>query len=75
MYFPQAFGVSVEELEKYVANGILNWGEPVRTIMEDGELAVNQARSSERTPLVTMLLSGKEQKHFVTKQPSGQTFP
>ena len=55
----QAFGVSVEELEKYVANGIINWGEPVRNIMEDGALAVNQARTSERTPLVTVLLSGE----------------
>ena len=51
--------MSVEELEKYVANGIINWGEPVRNIMEDGALAVNQVRTSERTPLVTVLLSGE----------------
>ncbi len=30
----------------------------MRHVLEDGELAVNQARTSERTPLVTMLLSG-----------------
>ncbi len=57
----QAFGVSVEELEKFISNGIITWGEPVRNIMEDGELAVNQARTSERTPLVTILLSGERE--------------
>ncbi len=51
--------MSIEELEKYVANGIINWGEPVRHVLENGELAVNQARTSDRTPLVTILLSGR----------------
>ena len=50
--------MSVEELDLYVANGINIWGEPVRHVMEDGQLLVNQTRTSERTPLVTMLLTG-----------------
>ncbi len=56
----QAFGVSIEELEKYVANGIQPWGDPVRHVLEDGELMVQQTMTSERTPLVTMLLAGKK---------------
>ena len=34
----QAFGVSVEELELYIANGIIDWGSPVQRVLEDGEL-------------------------------------
>jgi vesicle-fusing ATPase len=56
--FLQAFGISIEELDKYVANGIINFGEPVSRVLEDGELLVNQTRGSERTPLVTVLLEG-----------------
>jgi len=55
----QAFGISNEELGSYVANGIINWGEPVKRVLDDGELLFNQTRLSERTPLVTMLLEGK----------------
>ena len=54
----QAFGISNEELGTYVANGIINWGEPVLRVLQDGELLVNQTRVSERTPLVTVLLEG-----------------
>ncbi|XP_025100373.1 vesicle-fusing ATPase-like isoform X1 [Pomacea canaliculata] len=53
-----AFGSSKEELETFLSNGIINWGEPVKHVLEDGELIVGQTRSSDRTPLVTMLLEG-----------------
>lgn len=53
-----AFGVSAEELDQYVANGIISWGQPVHRVLEDGALMVEQCRTSERTPLVTMLLFG-----------------
>ena len=56
----QAFGVSIEELENHVSNGIIRWGSPVSRVAEDGELMVQQTRSSDRTPLVTMLLSGTQ---------------
>ncbi|XP_006818011.1 vesicle-fusing ATPase-like, partial [Saccoglossus kowalevskii] len=53
-----AFGVSNEHFENYILNDIINWGDPVRRIIEDGELKIEQARNSERTPLVSMLLEG-----------------
>ncbi|XP_076459186.1 vesicle-fusing ATPase-like isoform X2 [Babylonia areolata] len=53
-----AFGSSKETLDTYVANGIITWGEPVTRVLEDGDLIVSQTRTSDRTPLVTMLLEG-----------------
>jgi len=53
-----AFGISTEELELHVANGIFRWGPPVTRVEEDSNLMVQQTRTSDRTPLVTMLLSG-----------------
>lgn len=41
-----------------MANGVVSWGEPVRRVLEDGELLVQQTRTSDRTPLVTVLLEG-----------------
>jgi len=41
-----------------MVNGILNWGEPVRRVIEDGELLLCQARNSDRTPLVSVLIEG-----------------
>ncbi|KAK2193402.1 hypothetical protein NP493_13g06000 [Ridgeia piscesae] len=48
-----AFGVSTDELSTYIYNGITNWGEPVTHVLENGELLVNQTRTSDRTPLIT----------------------
>ena len=56
--FFQAFGSSKEEFEKYIANGIINWGSPVQRVLEDGDLLISQAKSSERTPMVTLCLEG-----------------
>ena len=53
-----AFGVSLEEFETYIRNGILNWGQPVRDVLDEGNLRINQARKSEMTPLVSLLLEG-----------------
>lgn len=53
-----AFGSSKEELDTYLVNNIITWGEPVTRVLEDGDLIVSQARTSDRTPLVTMLLEG-----------------
>ncbi|ESP04291.1 hypothetical protein LOTGIDRAFT_207527 [Lottia gigantea] len=53
-----AFGSSKEQLEELLANGIISWGEPVKRVLEDGDLAVAQTKSSDKTPLVTMLLEG-----------------
>lgn len=54
-----AFGVSDDELGTYISRGIIVWGDPVRHILEDGDLLINQIRTSELTPqLVALLLEG-----------------
>jgi len=55
----QAFGSSKEEFEKFIANGIFNWGLPVQRVLEDGDLLISQAKLSDRTPMVTVCLEGK----------------
>jgi len=55
----QAFGISEEEIIKYVGNGIIHWGDVVTSILEDLELRINQTRNSETTSLVTVLLEGR----------------
>lgn len=42
-----------------MANGVMNWGEPVHRVLEDGELLLCQAKNSDRTPLVSVLVEGK----------------
>lgn len=41
-----------------MARGIINWGTPVSNIFEDGMLFIQQARSSESSGLVSVLLEG-----------------
>ncbi|XP_074640083.1 vesicle-fusing ATPase-like isoform X2 [Tubulanus polymorphus] len=53
-----AFGIRNEEFDAHLANGIIDWGDPVDRVLEDGELLVNQAKTSDRTPLITVLLEG-----------------
>ncbi|XP_014665665.1 PREDICTED: vesicle-fusing ATPase 2-like [Priapulus caudatus] len=53
-----AFGMAEEQFERYVANGIINWGEPVRSILEDGDLLISQGKAGESGGLVTALLAG-----------------
>jgi len=55
----QAFGISEEEIVKYVGNGIIRWGDLVTNILDDLELRINQTRNSETTSLVTVLLEGR----------------
>ena len=43
----QAFGTAAEAIEHYLYRGIINWGQGVSTIFEDGMLLIQQARSSE----------------------------
>jgi vesicle-fusing ATPase len=54
----QAFGSSKEEFEKYIGNGIINWGDPVQRVLEDGDLLISQTKTSTTTPLVTVLVEG-----------------
>ncbi|CAO1636253.1 unnamed protein product [Jaminaea pallidilutea] len=53
-----AFGVAEEELQQVVQNGIMHFAPHVDVILRDGQLRVEQVRTSTRTPLVTALLHG-----------------
>lgn len=53
-----AFGVSNESFERYIMNGVIDWGEPVQRVLEDGCLVVKQTRASDRIPLVSLLMEG-----------------
>lgn len=53
-----AFGISEEEIAKYVGNGIIRWGDLVSDVLDDLDLRINQTRNSDTTSLVTVLLEG-----------------
>ncbi|PWN35597.1 AAA-domain-containing protein [Meira miltonrushii] len=53
-----AFGVAEEELAQVVSNGIMHFAPHIDVILRDGQLRVEQVRTSSRTPLVTALLHG-----------------
>ncbi|GFS65439.1 vesicle-fusing ATPase 1 [Trichonephila inaurata madagascariensis] len=53
-----AFGTSSEQVERLVSQGIIIWGSPVASILEDGELFIQQARSPDTQGLVSVLLEG-----------------
>lgn len=53
-----AFGVSEEELQQVIQNGIIHFDAVVDEILRSGQLLVEQVRSSTRTPLVSVLLHG-----------------
>jgi vesicle-fusing ATPase len=53
-----AFGTSAEVLEHFLARGIITWGTPVSSILEDGMLFIQQARSTDTSGLVSVLLEG-----------------
>ncbi|KAG9045474.1 transport between ER and Golgi ATPase protein [Tulasnella sp. UAMH 9824] len=53
-----AFGVAEEELQQVIQNGIIHYAPHVQEILRDGQLFVEQVRTSARTPLVTVLLHG-----------------
>ncbi|KAH9488107.1 hypothetical protein Btru_065387 [Bulinus truncatus] len=53
-----AFGSSKEELDVFLSQGILSWGDPVTRVLTDGELVVSQIRNSDQISLMTLLLEG-----------------
>ncbi|KAF9481878.1 vesicular-fusion protein SEC18 [Pholiota conissans] len=53
-----AFGVSEEELQQVIQNGIIHYDAVVDELLKTGQLFVEQVRSSSRTPLVSILLHG-----------------
>ncbi|KAF8915199.1 vesicular-fusion protein SEC18 [Mucidula mucida] len=53
-----AFGVSEEELQQVIQNGIIHFDGGVEEILHTGQLFIEQVRTSTRTPLVSVLLHG-----------------
>ncbi|KAK9472227.1 P-loop containing nucleoside triphosphate hydrolase protein [Dipodascopsis tothii] len=53
-----AFGVNEEELETLLRNGIVNYSPHIEAILDEGKLFIEQVKTSERTPLVSVLLYG-----------------
>lgn len=53
-----AFGAAAEILDSFLGRGIINWGSPVGSILEDGGLYTEQVRASEHSSLVSILLEG-----------------
>jgi len=54
-----AFGLTSDEFENCFSNGIINFGKEFAQVQKRMEMFVEQARNSQRTPLVTVLLEGK----------------
>ena len=48
----------MNQLDEHIRNGVINWGEPIQRILDDAVLFTNQVRTSERTPLATVLIEG-----------------
>ncbi|KAF9266293.1 AAA-domain-containing protein [Marasmius fiardii PR-910] len=53
-----AFGVSEEELQQVIQNGIIHFDSRIDEILRSGQLLVEQVRTSTRTPLVNVILHG-----------------
>eukprot|EP00285_Hemiselmis_virescens_P016995 CAMPEP_0173380742 /NCGR_PEP_ID=MMETSP1356-20130122/3373_1 /TAXON_ID=77927 ORGANISM="Hemiselmis virescens, Strain PCC157" /NCGR_SAMPLE_ID=MMETSP1356 /ASSEMBLY_ACC=CAM_ASM_000847 /LENGTH=739 /DNA_ID=CAMNT_0014334443 /DNA_START=165 /DNA_END=2384 /DNA_ORIENTATION=- len=53
-----AFGVSTEELEVCVPNGVLDYGERFAHILATGRKFLAQVRDSDNTPLLSVLVEG-----------------
>ncbi|QQP35344.1 N-ethylmaleimide-sensitive factor, partial [Caligus rogercresseyi] len=54
-----AFGAADEALESFLLRGIHIWGQPVKDVLEDGALLIQQASSPNNVNgLVTMLIEG-----------------
>ncbi|XP_046439746.1 vesicle-fusing ATPase 1-like isoform X2 [Daphnia pulex] len=51
-----AFGTGSEALELYIDRGIINWGEPIRSLLEKGVILTQKARRS--FGLVSVLVEG-----------------
>merc|ERR1711998_363998 len=53
-----AFGAKEDELSRYYVNGIIDYGEPLRDLRSTLRRLVDQVRTSDRTPLLTVMLEG-----------------
>ncbi|PFX29475.1 Vesicle-fusing ATPase [Stylophora pistillata] len=53
-----AFGPSDDNLDLYVASGIVRWGTQIQRILDDGDLLLQQTRTQDITSPITVLLEG-----------------
>jgi len=53
-----AYGTATELLETFLAQGVIEWGEAIKGVLEDGELLIQQAKSGGGSGLVSILLEG-----------------
>lgn len=53
-----AFGPADDNLDLYVANGIVRWGNEIQRILDDGRLLLQQTRAQDITSPITVLLEG-----------------
>ncbi|CAG0903501.1 unnamed protein product, partial [Cyprideis torosa] len=53
-----AFGTAEEVLDQFMERGIIEWGEPVRSVLEDGRLLIQQVQAGHGSGLVSVLLDG-----------------
>jgi len=60
----KAFGISKEEFDSYISNGIILWGQSVTDVLEEGQLRIRQTIRSEMTPLVSILIEGINKKNL-----------
>ena len=54
----QSFGISEEQLDRYVKNGIIEWDPMIGEIIDRGVRAAQQTGRGQRTQLVSLLLHG-----------------
>ncbi len=53
-----AFGAADEVLEGFLSRGVINWGQPVQDVLDDGSLLIQQASGSDGNGLISILLEG-----------------
>jgi len=52
------FGVDKEDIERFMRGGIINYGQTFQNLYHTCQMLVNQVRTSEHTPLLSLLLEG-----------------
>ncbi|OQR70810.1 vesicle-fusing ATPase 1 isoform 2 [Tropilaelaps mercedesae] len=53
-----AFGTAAEEIETLIGPNLFVWGEPINQLLGEGDLSIDQCKSTEGRGLVTVLLEG-----------------
>jgi len=55
-----SFGADADESYHYISKGIIQYGNPITKIIEDGQLLIKQTKMGEMVSPVTVLLHGRE---------------